>query len=71
MRMRKTTGSIPVKLLLTMAEAAEALSLSRTKLYALVMCGTIFSVKVGRRRLVPVIALERFVDQQMAAQEVS
>lgn len=68
--MRDPSSSVPLRLLLTMEEAAEAMCLSRSNLYVLVMQGTISSVKVGRRRLVPIAALERFIAQQITAQEV-
>lgn len=40
--------------------AAARLSLGRTTVYALIKAGQLLSVKVGKRRLVPVHALERF-----------
>jgi excisionase family DNA binding protein len=42
-------------------EAAEALRLSRSALYELIRSGRLRSVKAGRRRLVPVSALEEYV----------
>jgi excisionase family DNA binding protein len=62
----QTTGqqSIPqVKLLVTIREAAFALSLGRTYLYRLLATGQIFSIKLGARRLIPVAALQEFVDR--------
>ena len=41
------------KLLVSVAEAAELLSVSRSTVYELVAAGVIASVKLGRRRLVP------------------
>lgn len=58
-----TSGSL--KLLLTVDEAAEALSLSRRLLYDLLMRNQIFSVKVGAARRIPVKALEEFVQRLM------
>lgn len=49
------------KLLLTIDEAAGALSVGRTMLYGLVMRGDIFSIKVGGLRRVPVKALDEYV----------
>lgn len=69
--MERHTRIPPFKLLLTMEEAAQTLSLGRTSLYALVMRGKIVSVKLGRRRLVPIAALEQFVAQQVSMQEAS
>lgn len=42
-------------------EAAEALRLSRSVIYELIRSGQLRTVKVGRRRLVPVCALEEYV----------
>ncbi len=50
-----------VKLLLTIDEAAAALSLGRTLLYELLKRNEIASIKVGRVRRVPVIALREYV----------
>jgi excisionase family DNA binding protein len=49
------------KLLLTVEETAERLSIGRTRAYELVLCGALESVKIGRSRRVPVGALESFV----------
>lgn len=56
-------SSLPGKLLLTMEEAAEVLSVGRTLMYELVMKKRVYSVKVGRLRRVPFWALEQFVAQ--------
>ena len=42
-------------------EAAEALRLSRSVVYELIRSGRLRSVKEGRRRLVPVVALAEYV----------
>ena len=57
----------PVKLLLTVDEAAAALSLGRTFTCRLIAAGQIASVKVGARRLIPVTALQAFVERLIAA----
>jgi len=49
------------RLLFTVQQCAEALGIGRTKAYELVLKGEISSVKVGRRRLVPRWALEKFI----------
>jgi excisionase family DNA binding protein len=43
-------------------EAAEALRLSRSVIYELIRSGRLRTVKEGRRRLVPVVALTEYVD---------
>jgi excisionase family DNA binding protein len=42
-------------------EAAEALRLSRSVIYELIRSSRLRTVKVGRRRLVPVAALDEYV----------
>jgi len=60
-------GPAPVsKILLTVEEADEAMSLGRSFVYELVMCKRIRSVKVGRKRRIPVFALHEFVSRQLA-----
>jgi excisionase family DNA binding protein len=49
-------------LLLRVDEAAEALALSRTKVYELMASGELESVKVGRARRVPTAALVDFLE---------
>lgn len=48
--------------LLTVEDAALALSLGRTKVYELVESGALRSVKIGRSRRIPAQALHEFVD---------
>ena len=50
-----------IKLLLTAEEAAQALGIGLTLLYALMARGDILSVKIGRRRLISVQALESYI----------
>jgi excisionase family DNA binding protein len=47
------------------ADAARAVGLSRAALYPRLMSGEIKSVLVGRRRLVPVDELRRWLGRQM------
>jgi excisionase family DNA binding protein len=49
-------------LLLRVDEAAEALALSRTKVYELMASGELESVKLGRSRRVPTAALMGFLE---------
>ena len=51
----------------SMDEAAEAVALSRRKLYQLVTDGTLRTVKIGARRLVPRAELERILQPQAVA----
>ena len=46
-------------------QAAQTLGVGRTFVYSLLASGRIGSIKLGRRRLIPTEALERFVvDEQ-------
>jgi excisionase family DNA binding protein len=49
------------RLLLTVPEAAEALAISRSKLYELLATGLVRSVRIDGSRRVPVEALEAYV----------
>ncbi|MEU6036932.1 helix-turn-helix domain-containing protein [Actinomadura sp. NPDC047616] len=51
------------ELVLTVDEAAERLRVSRWTLYNLIRSNQLRTVKIGRRRLVPVDALTEFLDQ--------
>lgn len=53
----------PAKLLMTPEEAAQILSITRTRVYQLMRRGTLRSVKIGKARRVAVAALEAFVEQ--------
>lgn len=57
----KVLPAVPA-LLYGVDEAAEALRLSRSVLYELIRSGQLRTVKQGRRRLVPVAALEEYVN---------
>jgi excisionase family DNA binding protein len=50
--------------LLSIAQAARALSIGRTALYSEIAAGRIRSVKVGRRRLVPSSAISEVASGQ-------
>ena len=56
-------------LLLSIAAAAEALSVGRSKFYELIRSQEIRTVKVGRRTLVPVDALHEYVARLRAEAE--
>ena len=49
------------RLLLTVPEAAEALAISRSKLYELFAAGLVRSVRIDGSRRVPIEALEAYV----------
>ena len=49
------------KLLYTVDETAELLSVGRCKIYELFNEGQLYSVKVGKSRRVPAIAIDRFL----------
>ena len=66
-RTGKGHASTP-RVLLSVEEAAEQLSLSRTRLYALIKTGDIASVRVGRLRRVPADALLQFIARLVAEQ---
>jgi excisionase family DNA binding protein len=55
-----TVRELP-KLLLTVEEAAETLTIGRTTMFALIKDGSVRSVRIGARRLVPFASLESFV----------
>ena len=63
------------KLLLTPEEAAEVLSIGRTKVYALMADGDLISVRIGNSRRVPLDAVSEFVarleDEARAGARVS
>jgi excisionase family DNA binding protein len=58
------------RLLLTVPEAAEALAISRSKLYELIAGGLVRSVRIDGSRRVPVEALETYVATLLDQEEV-
>jgi excisionase family DNA binding protein len=57
-----------VKLAYSVDEACSALSIGRTAVFDLLRRGEIASVKVGRRRLIPVASLDAYLAQLVAEQ---
>lgn len=57
------------KLLLSVAEAADMLSMGRTQIYDLVMRRQIASIKIGRSRRIPLAALQTFIREQLQQAE--
>ncbi|MBQ1499565.1 MAG: helix-turn-helix domain-containing protein [Sphingomonas sp.] len=55
------------KLLLSIPDAAKALSCGRSMVYGLMDEGAIQSVKIGRRRLISAESIERYVATLLAA----
>jgi excisionase family DNA binding protein len=55
-------------LLLTVAEAAQALRLSRAQLYNLVNRGDLQTVKIGNSRRVPLSALQAYIERLLREQ---
>ena len=56
-----TTDTHPVRLVLTVEEAAERLGIGRTLMYALIATGDVGSVRIGQLRRVPANPLDAFV----------
>lgn len=52
------------KLLVSITDAAKALSLGRTSIYELIRSGDLETRKMGRRRLITAVSLRRLVDEQ-------
>jgi excisionase family DNA binding protein len=59
------------RLLLTVPEAAEALAISRSKLYELLAAGLVRSVRIDGSRRVPVKALETYVTRLLDQEETT
>lgn len=55
-------------LLLKPEEAARRLSIARSSLYELLLCGEIDSIKIGRSRRVPLSALTGYIDRKLREQ---
>ncbi len=66
--MASTTAT---KLLLTVPEAAAKLGLSRSLFYTLVLEGKVRSVKIGKCRRIPYIALEEYVAHCLTEQKAA
>lgn len=56
------------RVLLSVEAAAEQLSISRTRVYALIKTGDLLSVRVGRLRRIPADALTQFTARLLADQ---
>ena len=58
-----------LRIVLTVEQAAERLSVGRSTMYGLVSSGAVESVKIGQLRRIPVDALVRYVDGLRARSE--
>jgi excisionase family DNA binding protein len=59
---RSQQGSAVEPVLISVKEAAKALSLGRTTVYELINDGQLETVKLGSRRLVKVASMRRLID---------
>jgi excisionase family DNA binding protein len=59
------------RVLLTVEAAAARLSISRTRMYALLKSGDVTSVRVGRLRRIPTSALEAFTARLVTTQHAA
>lgn len=59
------------RLLLTVPEAAQALAISRSKLYELLASGAIASIRIDGSRRIPLAALEAYVSGLLAERTVA
>jgi excisionase family DNA binding protein len=59
------------RLLLTVPEAAEALAISRSKLYELFAAGLVRSVRIHGSRRVPIEALETYIAHLLDEEEAA
>jgi len=72
-RSQEESVDINNKYLLSVPEAADMLSIGRSRCYELVLGGELASLKLGRRRLIPREALQAFVAkrlEEVSAQDV-
>lgn len=56
-----TNDNQPIRLVLTIEQAARRLGIGRTLMYSLVMSGEVESVTIGRLRRIPVECLTEYV----------
>ncbi len=59
------------RLLLTVPEAAEALAISRSKLYELIAAGLVRSVRIDGSRRVPLEALETYIATLLDREDIT
>lgn len=56
------------RLLLRPTDAAELISVSRSRIYELIAAGTLPSIRIGSSVRVPVAALQAWIQNEIAAQ---
>lgn len=59
------TPAVVVPVVYRVEEAAEALRISRDSIYELIRSGRLRTIKVGARRLVPLVALHEYVTTEL------
>jgi excisionase family DNA binding protein len=59
------------RLLLTVPEAAEALAISRSKLYELLAAGVVASIRIDGSRRIPLAALETYIACRLQAEDAA
>ena len=65
---RSGQDSRTARLLLTVPEAAEAMAISRSKLYELLASGVVASIRIDGSRRIPLAALETYIDSLLRAE---
>ncbi len=66
------TAAIPSgRVLLSVEEAAERLSISRTRAYALIKSGELTSLRIGRLRRVPAETIDNYVRRLLNEQHAA
>lgn len=68
---RSVQGSGMTRLLLTVPEAAEALAISRSKLYELLATGVVASIRIDGSRRIPLAALETYIAGRLQAEDAA
>lgn len=59
--------AVPVRLALSPDEAALAIGMSRAFIYQMIASGRLDSIKINRSRRITIAALQKFIDEQAAA----
>jgi excisionase family DNA binding protein len=68
---RFVQGPGMARLLLTVPEAAEALAISRSKLYELLAAGVVASIRIDGSRRIPIAALETYIAGRLRAEDAA